>query len=223
MTSHGHKYPTGRVRDPEAGEDLGSTPPPLRGLTPPKPEPEPASRMKKLAKHHSAHPPQPSPPTTAAAVPAKTLPMDIPAPEVEGEPLASTRTERRAYSTRSSTVRLPVSLIDATRTESRETGVPLGGIIVKAIEETLDILPNLLGATTRSKLGFSTTTSIPRPRSQEEMKLLSYSLPHDDFDILANLAHRLGAASVSQVIATALRHHHFKENHAPDEETQTSQ
>lgn len=218
MTNHGYKYPAGRVRDPEAGEDLGDTPPPL--MAPPN---KPASSMQKLAKHRPPQTPQPSPPTTATTAPTKKPLVDAPPPkEIDATP-APRKGERRAYSTRSSTVRLPVSLIDATRAESRETGVPLGGVIVKAIEETLDILPNLLGATTQSKLGFSATTSIPRPRSQEEMKLLSYSLPHDDFDILANLAHHLGAASVSQVIATALRHHHFKENHAPDEETQTSQ
>ena len=213
-----NKYPAGRVRDPEAGEDLGGTPPPLLGVAPPKP----ASSMQKLAKHRPPQTPQPSPPVTAAAAPAKKPLADVPPPGGTDEPSAPKKRERRAYSTRSSTVRLPVSLIDATRAESRETGVPLGGVIIKAIEETLDILPNLLGATTQSKLGFSATTSIPRPRSQEEMKLLSYSLPHDDFDILANLAHRLGAASVSQVIATALRHHHFKENHAP-QGTQTGQ
>ena len=214
MTNHGYKYPAGRVRDPEAGEDLGDTPPPL--MAPPN---KPASSMQKLAKHRPPQTPQPSPPTTATT--AKKPLVDAPPPGGTDEPSAPRKGERRAYSTRSSTVRLPVSLIDATRAESRETGVPLGGVIVKAIEETLDILPNLLGATTQSKLGFSATTSIPRPRSQEEMKLLSYSLPHDDFDILANLAHRLGAASVSQVIATALRHH-FKENHAP-QGTQTGQ
>lgn len=200
MTNHDYKYPAGRVRDPEAGEDLGDTPP---SLVAPK-----ASSMQKLAKHRPSQTSQPS----SATAPTKKPLVDVPPPGGTDDSLAPRKGERRAYSTRSSTVRLPVSLIDATRAESHETGVPLGGVIIKAIEETLDILPNLLGATTQSKLGFSATTSIPRPRSQEEMKLLSYSLPHDDFDILASLAHRLGAASVSQIIATALRHHHFKEN-----------
>ena len=50
MTNHGYKYPAGRVRDPEAGEDLGDTPPPL--MAPPN---KPASSMQKLAKHLPTH------------------------------------------------------------------------------------------------------------------------------------------------------------------------
>lgn len=128
---------------------------------------------------------------------------------VEPRPRPS-RPSRREPNTRSSTVRLPVELIEAVKAEHQATKVSLGGVIILAIESCVEDLPDLLSGGPVSKSGFSSAAMSPKVES--EKRVFSFRLSYHDFQALDQLVEQVGAQSASQLISTALTTY-FKDRH----------
>ncbi len=183
--------------------DLDLTPPPRprREQSPP-PAPDAATdKSTPRRRRKPAQPPATAPvrPPEPPVVPAGPL---APAEPAEAQGTALKGPEQRA---RRSNVHIPVRLLGPIATKTETEGLSNGEIIIAAIEQTFDQLPDLIhpAPTTGGNLFDSRRSRVSRS-TDGPLTPLNYGLREVDFETLDRLVTELRASSRGHLITAAL-------------------
>lgn len=116
---------------------------------------------------------------------------------------------------RQSNTQLPVTLIQLMRQELRTRGRTHGEVIIDALEQALDRLPELVAPLHRApaRRRFDPAPTPPAPPEKEPKGTLNYRMTTTNFAVLDDLVAECGARSRAHLITVALREYFRDQEH----------
>lgn len=126
-------------------------------------------------------------------------------PDITPEPAEPAPGKGMEDKVRASNVHVPISLLEPLSVKCQETGLSHGEVIIVAIEQAFDRLPDLIKPpSTAGGSLFASRRSRTIRSSEGPLTPLNYRLRNADFQILDDLVAQTGASSRGHLISAAL-------------------
>lgn len=142
----------------------------------------------------------PQKPREANTKKTRTVPVDK--TDTDQEPVATKGPEDKV---RPSNVHIPISLLEPLAAKCTQTGLSHGEVIIVAIEQTIERLPDLIKPpSTAGGALFASRRSRTIRTEEGPLTPLNYRLRNADFKVLDDLVAQTGASSRGHLISAAL-------------------
>lgn len=162
--------------------------------------PEPAGLSLPPRRTRPASEKSPQKPRQASTKKTRTVPVDKTG--TDQEPVATKGLEDKV---RPSNVHIPISLLEPLAAKCNQTGLSHGEVIIVAIEQTIERLPDLIKPpSTAGGALFASRRSRTIRTEEGPLTPLNYRLRNADFKVLDDLVSQTGASSRGHLISAAL-------------------